>query len=449
MVFGYYTVPIKTVHADQLPAEIPVEAGSHFECGLKLAHIIFIPIFPIEKKWLLKRHGDAYEVTPEAEQLFNTLYGKPKTPWYSFSGLILVAIALLYFAVQDVIKDRKRSAYMKEAKKQIQNEKMKSFENPIASDFYALESAQGQYYGVKVDSTTEDKVWVSYVANDNGYGLNSKNNTVKAFVLANDQFEVQALSKKDLKKSYLKKERLIKIKGLASGQALKVAEVYNVDIDGNKTGIVIQDAETSVAVKNVLNRFVSEASIDSSLTLMDSSSKTYLLNIVKTAQSVKVSNMKALIKKSNNPEANYAMMLYAKYAYLSTLEGKVPDSDKKLLKDFGFFSKLIGLGLWSINSKIKNIRVNMVNVSGKNQASANISLYSNILKTSERISFWVKLKKENGQWKVNLPSTFSYTNKQIDMVGEYNSGPREYREMIRNSLTKFNPNTKFAPELVY
>ncbi|HAS46833.1 MAG TPA: hypothetical protein DCS93_40485 [Microscillaceae bacterium] len=452
MIFGYYTVSLKTIQANQLPAEIPVEAGTHFECGLKLAHILFIPIFPMGKQWLLKRDGNSYEVTPEAAQLFDTLYGKPKTPWYAFAGLILAGLALVYFSVQDMIEDRRRMSYLKETKKQQLNEKIKSFENPLVSDFYALEGSNGQYFGVKVDSASEDKVWVRYLINDQGFGFNNQNNTLAPFIVNRGKFSVTTLAKKDVMKSYQDKKALVKIKGLASGQPLKVVDVYNIDIDAKKTKIAIKDPETTVAVKDVLKRFVTQTSMDSSLALMDTSSKVYLLGVVKTALTNDARKMKRFIMTSKNSTVTYAMMMYARYAYLSGKRDKKDESNAKLLRNFGFFSKLIGgVGLWSINDKIKDINVMSVTLTGINKASARLSLYSNILQTRSKIYFSVDLNKENGQWKVNLPSTFSYTSNQVFKVGRFTEGPRLYRERVRTDLKKLDKKnqTVFAPELVY
>ncbi|OJJ21179.1 hypothetical protein BKI52_11470 [marine bacterium AO1-C] len=453
MVFGYYTVSLKTVHADQLPAEIPVDAGTHFEYGLKLAHILFIPIFPIGKQWLLKRDGNSYEVTPEAAQLFDTLYGKPKTPWYAFAGLILAGLALIYFSVQDMMADRRRSAYRKEVKKQELNEKVKSFENPLVSDFYALESSTGQYYGVKVDSTAGGKVWLRYRVDDQGFGLKNKNNTLSAFIVNRGQFAVQAVNKQDVLKSYQDKKALIKIKGLDAGEALKVVEVYNLDIGAKGTRIAIKDPETATEVRDVMTRFVTQISMDSSLALMDNSSKRYLLNVIKTAQTGNGRKMKNFITSSKNSTVTYTMMMYARYGYLSGKNDDKKQPDEKLLRNFGFYSKLIGgVGLWTINKdKFKDINVMSVTLTGINKAEARVLLTSNILQESTNIYFSVDFNKENGQWKINLPSTFSYTSNQVAKVGRFTEGPRIYRKRVRSDLKKLDKKNQmtFDPALVY
>ena len=452
MVFGYYTVSLKTVHANQLPAEIPVEAGTHFEYGLKLAHILFIPIFPLGKQWLLKRDGNSYEVTPEATQLFDALYGKPKTPWYAFSGLILAGLALVYFSKQDTIENRQRSAYLKDMKKRELEEKIRSFKNPLVSDYYVLEGGNRQYYGVKVDSSNDNKVWVRYLINSKSFRFNNRNNALSPFIINRGDFAVQTVAKKDLLDSYKNKKATIKIEGLASGQPLKVVEVYNIDIGAKKNSISIKDPESAVEVEGVLKRFVTQVAMDSSLVLMDSSSKTYLLDVVKTAQTNDARKMKQFILASKQPTGTYAMMMYAKYAYLLAKDNNKSETDEKLLYNFGFYTKLIGgIGLWSIGKKIENINVSSVTLTGINKAKARLSLTSNILQSSETIYFSVDLHKEKGQWRVNLPSTFSYTRNQVLKVGRLGQGPRIYRERLRSDLKETDKKNKiiFAPELVY
>ena len=123
IVFGYYTVSIKTVYTEELPPEMQGGLGPNdrFQYGLKLAHLMFIPLFPMEKQWMLKQDlGDAYRVTPMAEQYLTQKYGTPGTPFYAFSFWILAAIILLGVAINDVVKNNNKKADRRNTEQQRQ-----------------------------------------------------------------------------------------------------------------------------------------------------------------------------------------------------------------------------------------------------------------------------------------------------------------------------------------
>ncbi|OJJ21180.1 hypothetical protein BKI52_11475 [marine bacterium AO1-C] len=437
IVFGYYTIPIKSVYAHHLPKDVAVTEGARFDCGLKLAHIMFIPAFPIEKKWLMKHQGQTYETTSHMASLLDDLYGKPRTPWYSYAVFLLGLAALLYFFIEGKVENYRQESALIEASRS---------QKISPNSYYALKSSSEQYYGVKVDSSSEDKVWVRYLNNDPGYSENKKIGAVSVFMINRGEFKVQAISKKTIVKSHYRRSALIKIEGLNEGETLTLESIYNVDIDKDDIGLYVSDPQTSAEVKQVLKKFVNETSVNSSLALLDSSSKTYLLDVVKTAKTGDVTNMKNFIKENEHPEVNYAMMMYAKYVYLPKLADNLIKTDKRLLSDFGEFSKLLGVGLWRNSSKIKNIKIVIVNVTGKNVALARVSLPSNILGRPSRINFLVKLRRENGQWKINLPSTFSYTSDQIAMM---KWGGKAYRERIRSALKAKNKSLIFDVGLAY
>lgn len=449
MIYGYYTVSLKTVQASELPAEIPTEPGTSFQYGIKLAHLLFIPFFPLGKRWLMKKDGDSYEITPEAEELFAALYGTPKTPWYAFSGLILIALFFLYSTVDDMLTSRRAKAYLDEMKKEKQDEKLRGLKNPLVTDFYALKSANGKYYGAKVDSVASGKVWLRCVANDQGYSIQTADNIISKYVLERGEFFTYAVPKEDLLKSYQGKKALLKINGLANQQALTLVEVYNRDLDDNTTQLSIRDLQVEEEVKQALRQFINTNSIDSSLMRMDSNSKKYFADVIKFANQKDVPQIKQFIKSSAYPSVTYALVMYMKYGYAKSQEKRPTTSLMNDVKIFSLFSKMLGMGLWSMSDKIKQYRASSTTLIRKNTASIRLSLNSNILERTSVIPFKVLFKYEDGQWKINIPSTFSYTENQVAKVGSYGSGPGMFRQKVRQELKEIDPKISFATELMY
>jgi hypothetical protein len=449
MVYGYYTVSLKTVQASELPEEIPVEPGTTFRYGIKLAHLLFIPFFPLGKQWTMRRDGYSYEITPEAETLFEALYGTPKTPWYAFSGLILIGLFFLYSTVDGMISSSREKAYLSEMKKEKQDEKIRGLKNPLVSDFYALKSSKGRYYGVKVDSTAGNQVWLRCITNDQGYGTHTESRIVSKYLIDKDRFFTATVPKTSLLKSYQSKKPLLKIKGLANQQPLTLVEVYNRDIHNKNTDLAIQDSETATEVAKALRQFINTNSIDSSLVMMDSSSKKYFADVLAASRKKEVTQIKQFIKASPHSSVTYALVMYAKYSYSKSL-GKTPAKDMASdIKTFSFFSKLLGMGLWTMSDKIKKYTATSARLARKNTATVILSLPSNILERISSISFKVHFTYEKGKWKIDLPSTFSYTENQIAKVGTYGNGPSLFRQKVREDLKEINAMINFDAELMY
>lgn len=449
MVYGYYTVSLKTVQASELPEEIPVEPGTTFRYGIKLAHLLFIPFFPLGKQWTMRQNGSSYEITPEAETLFEALYGKPKTPWYAFSGLILIGLFFLYSTVDGMISSSREKAYLSEMKKEKQEEKIRGLKNPLASDFYALKSSKGRYYGVKVDSTAGNQVWLRCIANDQGYGTHTENRIVSKYLIDKGRFFMASVPKDKLLKSYQSKKPLLKIKGLANQQPLTLVEIYNRDIDDKNTDLAIRDSQTSKEVAQALRQFINVGSIDSSLAMIDSSSKKYFADVLAASRNKDVTQIKQFIKSSPHTSVTYALVMYAKYSYSKSL-GKTPAKDMASdIKTFSFFSKLLGMGLWTMSDKVKKYTSTSARLARKNTATVVLSLPSNILERISSISFKVHFKYEKGQWKIDLPSTFSYTENQIAKVGRYGNGPSLFRQKVREDLKDIDAKISFDAELMY
>jgi len=449
IIFGYYTVPLKTVYAEELPEALSIPPETSFQYGIKLAHIMFIPVFPLEKKWLLQQeYGDAYEVTPDAVRFLNETYGTKGTPLYAFSFWVLAFLGLLGYLINQEINDHKREVKKEKQTQQVaayQAQERSKYDNPTLNDYYVLKSDKGKYYGAKVDSVTSEQVWLRFVANEAGYSQFSKPTILRKFVLKRDSFLVYSVPRKVLKKSFQSKTGLFRIKDIDKQSFLKVIDMYQVDVETN-LGFGLQDAPTEAEVKNKLKNFINQSAIDASLAYLDDESRQYFLEIIRVARNEGVPRMKEMTQTSTYPPVTYALLMYAKYGYLLNAGKKVSSNEKDLLRGFSQLAKKAAVGLWSSEANLKSLLIKNVRLVARNKVKVNVVLNANLVAQTRPINFDLEMRRVEGEWKLNLLSTFAYTQKQIVLL---NGRAQMYRKSIREDLKRLSFDVTFAPELIY
>ena len=119
--------------------------GAEIQQGVQLAHMLWIPFFPLGKKWILKQGGQSYEMNAQVEQYLNQTYGKASTPWYAFTGFFLVFLAFGYMKFQDANRDRRmKQAYAAQQIAKVEEEKktaadlLENIKEPSTTDYYSI-----------------------------------------------------------------------------------------------------------------------------------------------------------------------------------------------------------------------------------------------------------------------------------------------------------------------
>lgn len=119
------------------------------------AHVFWIPIFPFKKSLHIvcpncKHEEKAKDASEEVKGITKQLKASVKTPWYLFSGLILIALIIGFFTVQGALEQNRYESYL---------------ENPKVDDVYTLydasETSEYKYYLWKVINVKGDSVDVS------------------------------------------------------------------------------------------------------------------------------------------------------------------------------------------------------------------------------------------------------------------------------------------------
>jgi len=344
---------------------------------------------------------------------------------------------------------------------------------PAETDFHTFISADNIKYMARVDTSTTDSIDFIYLTNDPG---STQNISTGELLLQRKPISKMRVAKSDLLFSVYNKKSQEQVTGriflpnLKSNQALNL---YKIDryADLSKLKIYIKDTLVENAVKDVVTQFTSSTSIDNALALMDTASINYLNTIFKIASSDDPLVHKKFIENAAVPEAEYQMILYTKHVFLSGFKNKKPKLDKKVFKQFALFYTMVSPGLWSMDFTGKEVKVESVILTGATTAEAYLEASSSIMGTKQfnfqkevtptqfPIKFKVHFNLEEEQWKINIPSSYSYLHRQLRRISHNpkqnhdkqtgTKGEKSYREIIRNEITSSHPEEKIDQQLIY
>ncbi|MGL5888448.1 MAG: hypothetical protein ACRC3B_01105, partial [Bacteroidia bacterium] len=114
IVYGWNSFKLHSAPVHQYPFGQNFAPGIEVEIRQKYAHIFWIPFFSIGQMWVLKQNGQMFEMPNDLKHALIQNGVKPKTPWYSFIGLILVGVGLISFLCVNIYSQHKRELYYEE-----------------------------------------------------------------------------------------------------------------------------------------------------------------------------------------------------------------------------------------------------------------------------------------------------------------------------------------------
>jgi hypothetical protein len=76
---------------------------SSIEVRQKYFHVFWIPFFSLGKKWVVRKDDQLYEMPADLQTLVKTSSNTAaiRTPFYTYTGLLLIIIGLLYIPLHD------------------------------------------------------------------------------------------------------------------------------------------------------------------------------------------------------------------------------------------------------------------------------------------------------------------------------------------------------------
>ncbi len=442
MVFGYYHITLRTAERGIIP-EVDNIPGARIVEKVKVGHMLWIPFFPLGRVWLIENQGNMYGLAPQAAALLNAKQGKSSNPWYSWLGLIAIPVLFCLFSINQFFADKARTKRNKEYFEQKLADRMDKIDQPNTSDIFFFKDRQYKKVGLKVNYANTDSIYFLAPLDNENKNWGRKNWAAGYFSSDNPTKEV-AFAKSDLKKTFQtnQNENFYK-KGIMAPEIplnglIQLDRIERI-AEGDKIP-VISEVETE-KIKLAFTHFIEHSTnLDSLLVLIDQESHTFYNNILDQAakKDTEIVNMIKNERKINN--CLYELMLYTKYVYLhSTNKSKDKSTGTALKKDYMFFLKLLERGLLTLeNERLKNILLNTVTIPEKGIAKLSLRAPSNMLVTKQKINFQVTMKKEDGRWKMNLPSAYSYSERQItgSIMMRSSTTSKQWREMVRNSVTE-------------
>lgn len=102
IVFGWNHFNIKSFTPAQLGIGKEEDANQiSIERRQKYFHLFWIPFFGIGKTWAVRKNGTLYELPDAYERHINSLNLPIKTPWYTFTGPLLIIIGFAIYWLAD------------------------------------------------------------------------------------------------------------------------------------------------------------------------------------------------------------------------------------------------------------------------------------------------------------------------------------------------------------
>jgi hypothetical protein len=99
IVYGWNSFKVYSAPVHQFDFGQDFAPGIEVEIRQKYFHLFWIPFFSIGQVWALKQQGQLYEMSYDVKQALVQRGIEPKTPWYTFAGLMLMGVVLIGFAL--------------------------------------------------------------------------------------------------------------------------------------------------------------------------------------------------------------------------------------------------------------------------------------------------------------------------------------------------------------
>ncbi|QKX06008.1 hypothetical protein HN014_14210 [Aquimarina sp. TRL1] len=114
--FGIRSVRLKSYSLRELGLENEVNAKMRVEYRQNYFHLHFLPLFPTTKVLRLRKEDQQLYEIPEHIRtvIASQIKEKPKTPWYTFLGPIILLVGLTFYFGNLGIKNYQTKAYYKE-----------------------------------------------------------------------------------------------------------------------------------------------------------------------------------------------------------------------------------------------------------------------------------------------------------------------------------------------
>lgn len=453
IVFGHYAITTRTIRPDELPMNMQPPPGAQVQKIVRVAHLFWIPFFPFERIWSLRQNGQPQRLQPGITQTLDQMFGPVSTPWYAFSGPLLLVAAFIFFQINSMLESRRATAFHQEVMSKTYKDALAKIDPPQQNDYY-LFKADSRWVPGKFRSASADSLTL-LLGETQPYEMENSS-LIGYFMNPNALVWAHTIAKSDLKKSCAMGDgsasaQTLFLNGAFQNQALTIKDIRR--LDPTKYNIEYKDETAAADVQKALKGFMKKSTdVNASLAMLDSASINYLNTMLATAKSGDFPKIKAFMDGGNHHLMTYKNMVYTYFVYLKA--GSNTSKQKTDLKDYAFFLKLLSQGLWRVDFEkdqkvMDNAEFGEVTFSKPTEAKIKVKMLSDQLSRSEVIPFDIVLHQENGTWKINLLSTYGYTDIQIARGISGMNRNKEYRKMVLDELRETDDKIEIGPQWAY
>ncbi len=454
MVFGYYHISTKTLDQTEA-ASLGCPPNGRISHKVKVGHMLWIPFLPLDNYWVMEAAGQTYMMNYQVSNRLTAKHGKSETPWYAFLGFIAIPIIFGLISISGKVSKTNRDNRNQKRHTEMVTTRHAAIDNAKETDYYQFKINNYKKVVLKVDEISKDSIQFQTPIDNDQKKWGQKYWAV-GFYSGDSPTEVTSFAKSDLKSSFnnilYSKEGTVPLTSSKSPWLEKltldkITHMENVSTDNSSMDIPIVSDLEDRKIKTSLQRIIDNlGNTDSLVSNMDKESHEYYKNMLENALKKDVDAANYVNKTSNNV-GKLETMLYTKYMYLDSGDNQEKDIDNitrntKDLKGYLFFLSLMERSFLTIDTEIADkIKIKEVSVPSQNNAVITLSAPSNILKRQKTVNYSVIMHKEDGQWKINVPSTYSYTTAQIFDAAGFNNRraySKQFKEVIITEIEKLN-----------
>jgi hypothetical protein len=203
IVFGWNSFKVRSFTLEEIGITDQNEAGLEFEVRQSYFHIFWIPFFSLDKRWVVHKGGKMYEMPGEIQALAERKLTGIRTPWYTFTGPILLLIGCIVFSMylsqQDAADHKEKADKFREKANELTNR----LQHLTTNDFITIENrSHSSHYlmFLKVEAIKGDEITVTPVGSDKHEPMMVE----KAYTRQSGTFPAVKISYKQLLKAFPK-----------------------------------------------------------------------------------------------------------------------------------------------------------------------------------------------------------------------------------------------------
>lgn len=165
IVFGWNTLKVRSFSLLELGIIKETEPGLTFEVRQAYFHLFWIPFFGLGKRWVVRKGNNMYEMPLEIQQLAKSSLTGIRTPWYTFSGPLLLLTAFIIFTSYTKINTYQRNKRSASAFKERAEALTAKMQHLTTNDFITLNNvgSVSETVYLKVEDIKGDEIMVTPV----------------------------------------------------------------------------------------------------------------------------------------------------------------------------------------------------------------------------------------------------------------------------------------------